>query len=72
MSDIENRPEPPRMNRRHKVFYQWNPDIGSWTRIKVIAEALRYAGLVAELDVENDGVSLYAARRVKSGRKNSE
>lgn len=69
MSKIANRPEPPRMNRRHKVLYKYNPSIETWKQLASVAEALRYAGLVAELDVEGDCVSLFAARRVKQGKK---
>jgi hypothetical protein len=70
MSEIANRPEPPRMNRRHKVFRKWGlTSIDAWQKIATIAEALRYARLVAELDVNGDEVELYAARRVKGGKK---
>jgi hypothetical protein len=69
MSEIANRPEPPRMNRRHKVWREYNPDINAWRQLQLIAEALRYAGLVAELDVTGNEVELYAARRVKQGKK---
>lgn len=70
MSEIVNRPEPPRMDRRHKVFRKWGrTSIDAWQQIATIAEALRYAGLVAELDVNGDEVELFAARRKKGGSR---
>jgi hypothetical protein len=66
---IDERPEPPRLNRRHGIMTTWNPGLDFWAKVQVAAMVLGRAGLVAELTADNNSVSLYAARRVKPGKK---
>ena len=71
MSEIANRPEPPRMDRRHKVFRFYAPtaSLDTWKQLGTMAETIRYAGLVAEIDVGSNEVELFAARRKKVGKR---
>jgi hypothetical protein len=67
--NIEERAEPPRMNRRWPVLNFYNPTEAQWERIRIAARVLGRAGLVPELFAEESNVTLYAARRVKQGKK---
>lgn len=70
---IEERPEPPRMDRRWCVFSTYNNgsqlSAESWSELRTAAKIIGKLGLVAELQVENNDVALFAARRKKTGKR---
>ena len=72
-TSIEERPEPPRMDRRWCVFTMYNNgsqlSAESWSELRTAAKTIGNLGLVAELQVEKNDVALFAARRKKAGKK---
>lgn len=60
------------MDRRHEVDYAWRPSIEWWDKVRAAACALGRAGLVTEIVCDENSVYVYAARRLKSGKKADE
>ena len=70
----EEKKEPPRKDRRHLIDSVWadTPTPEFWARVKVSAQVLGRAGLVAELVVDGSDVKRFAARRAKPGKRGEE
>jgi hypothetical protein len=66
---IDERAEPPRMNRRWPVLTFYRPIDSQWEQIRIASKILGRSGLVPELLADENNVTLYAARRLKSGRR---
>lgn len=69
MSEVIERAEPPRMDRRWPVLREWRDKVGLFAEIQIAARTLDCAGLAAEITVDGSQITLWAARRVKAGKK---
>lgn len=68
----EERPEPPRMDRRWCVFSAYSPSESEWKEVLIASRTIGRLGLVAELQVEGTEIALFAARRKKPGKRKGE
>ena len=67
--DVKPRAEPPRMDRRWPILRGWSSSTSLFAEIQIVARALDCAGLVAEITLDGTQITVWAARRVKSGAK---
>lgn len=66
---IEERPEPPRMDRRWCVLTTYAPSPEEWKEVQLASSIIGKLGLVPELQVDGDDIALFAARRKKPGTR---